>query len=126
MTVKGLIEFLEQALVSGRAKPTDLVIIAEYDRVHLRPAPDGYLPNAIVMTREERPTRESVAVDLDRCVDCRSDQHDTTAERDNTGKRRRCRACNKYVDGNRVYFGVVGPFCCVPCRNRWNEASERS
>jgi hypothetical protein len=35
------------------------------------------------------------------------------------GQRLRCTHCRKFVDGNRVYFGVVGPFCCVPCRNRW-------
>lgn len=125
MTVKSLIDFLEQSVVSGSAKPSDLVIMVEYDRVHLRPAPNGYLPNTIVMTREERSMREEVPAAISRCNDCRSDQHNTTTERDNTGKRRRCHACHKYVDGNRVYFGVVGPFCCVPCRDRW-PSSEQS
>lgn len=55
MTVRQLIDHLEASVEAGRAKPTDLVVMVEYDRVHLRPAPDGYLPSTIVMTREERP-----------------------------------------------------------------------
>lgn len=53
-----------------------------------------------------------------RCTDCRSDQHNTTYRVD--GQRIRCHGCRKFVDGQRVYFGTVGPFCCVPCRDRFN------
>jgi hypothetical protein len=30
-----------------------------------------------------------------------------------------CVHCRKPCDENRVYFGVVGPFCSVPCRDSW-------
>ena len=30
-----------------------------------------------------------------------------------------CRCCGKVVTEHRVYFGVVGPFCNVTCRDVW-------
>lgn len=30
-----------------------------------------------------------------------------------------CRWCGKAVDEHRVYFGVVGPFCNVECRDTY-------
>lgn len=30
-----------------------------------------------------------------------------------------CRSCGQAVDEHRVYFGVVGPFCNVVCRDVW-------
>jgi hypothetical protein len=58
------------------------------------------------------------------CTDCRTDKHDAEIMRRKLGTRAECLGCGKVVDGERVYFGVVGPFCCVPCRNRWNERKE--
>lgn len=30
-----------------------------------------------------------------------------------------CRQCGQFVDEHRVYFGVVGPFCNVECRDAY-------
>ena len=30
-----------------------------------------------------------------------------------------CRWCGQWVDEHRVYFGVVGPFCDVTCRDTY-------
>jgi hypothetical protein len=33
-----------------------------------------------------------------------------------------CRWCGQPVDEHRVYFGVVGPFCNVACRDEYARA----
>lgn len=41
------------------------------------------------------------------------------AEKIEREARRFCRWCGDEVDEHRVYFGVVGPFCGVACRDAY-------
>lgn len=51
------------------------------------------------------------------CIDCRSDERGTKIVHVNGTP---CLGCKKFVDEEPIYSGTLGPFCCIPCRDRTN------
>ena len=49
----------------------------------------------------------------------KSDRGERQAEEIERQSRLFCRWCGKAVNEHRVYFGVVGPFCNVACRDTY-------
>lgn len=37
---------------------------------------------------------------------------------------RACVGCRKFVLDGRLYFGILGPFCAVGCRDAWLERQD--
>lgn len=63
-----------------------------------------------------------MATKKDPCLDCRFVTGEAAEHVD--GKPLACLHCGKLVSHDRVYFGVAGPFCCVPCRDRYQPETE--
>jgi hypothetical protein len=52
-------------------------------------------------------------------VKSRKSNEERHAEQIERDARLFCRQCGEAVDEHRVYFGVVGPFCDVACRDAY-------
>lgn len=65
------------------------------------------------------PARADAEREGEEVMPAKSDRGERQAEDIERQSRLFCRWCGEAVDEHRVYFGVVGPFCNVTCRDTY-------